>query len=249
LAEYLATSAGVAHDLALVFHPGFQKHLGWLRDGSLARLIAAGTRVVAASYEYDEAQIDRRVAACHGFSSAGDALVNPFFLELGDARSQIRWGNVLWQLGSPPGERGIDEAGLAKLEQLSAMVMHSIARQLAPTAAYGTEALFSATDGTRRSLIYVFDDYFLDFDTRRLLAFRKGSLDEIGSVSAADVRAYPGPATGDLDRALWAADIKARYLLDAYPEPLDDHAQQRLARSMYAELGARVDAIFKADDP
>jgi len=246
LASYLDRVAPAEHDLAIVFHPGFQKHRGWLRDSSLAALLAAGVPVVAAAYEQEEAEVDRWVIECHGYSARGEILLNPFFLDLSDVGSSLFWGRALWQFGDrvPAPDEAVDDARLARLEQLSHMVMHSITLGHRPAAPHGAEVALEASDGSSRSVIYLFDDYFLVPGSGVVLALRNGVLTQVASLPAEAVAHLPGSGASALERAVWAAEIKARYLMPFYSRAPDQATGHTLARSMYSDLTRKVDALL-----
>jgi len=249
LASFLGSADPRAFDVAFVFHPGLQKHQGWLRDSSLARLIGAGVPLIASSYEHDEYEMDRWVAECHGFSVAGEALLNPFFLEFSEGGALVRWGRALWQFGAkiPAPGAAVDSERLAALEQLARMVMHTIALGNRPSSSYGATVEARASDGASRKLIYLFDDYFVDPAAAAVLVLRTGQLEAIASLPAEDLSACPGPDASDLERAVWAAGIKARHLMHLYPSFAEEQARQMLARSMHASLESKVDGLFRTD--
>ncbi len=248
LAQFLTSSAARPYDLVFVFHPGLQKHRAWLSDASIETVVAAGAPVVLVSYEQDESEIDRWVAECHGFSTTGDVLLNPLFLDLTVGSSVTRWGRALWRLGpAAPGEiRRVDSEGLAALDDLAGMVMHALARSRVPLHAYGACVEFKASDGAGRGLYYVADEHFLDPADGRILAFRGGQLLEAARASMHDVLAYPGKQKSDLERALWAARIRSRYMAHLYPSATDEASRHALGRSMHASLENKVEELFRA---
>jgi hypothetical protein len=246
LAEYVR-SRQCNHELAFAFHPGFQKYHGWLLDGSLAAVIGSGAPCVASAYEADESEIDRMVVRCHGFSNAATVLRNPYALALNVPGSQAHWAHTLWRFGAktPAPGAAVDRAGLAQLDELARMVMHSIALDIKPLGPYGASLAFRASDGSTRSLVYIFDDYFLDPGTARLMRFRAGTFDDEGMLEPGFVDAYPRDGS-ELERAIWAASVKSRQLMRRYALLPDDAQRALLARSMHAELEHRVDLIFRA---
>jgi len=251
LAEFLLSSAARPYDLVFVFHPGLQKHRAWLSDASIETLAAANAPVVVASYEKDESEIDRWVAECHGFTTIGDVLLNPLFLDFSAGGSVARWGRALWRLGPViPGERRkVDTARLAKLDDLARMVMHAVAQARMPSHAYGAEVEFRTADGAGRRLYYVTDDYFLDPVDGDVVAFRDGQLLTTEHTSMQAVLAYPGMHNSDLERALWAAEIWSRYLAHLYPQADDEASRHALGRSMHASLESKVEELFRSAPP
>jgi hypothetical protein len=234
-----------------LFHPGLQKHRAWLSDASMETVVAAGAPVVVASYEQDESEIERWVAECHGFTTTGDVLLNPLFLDFSADGSVARWGRALWRLGAvAPGERRkVDTDRLAALDDLARMVMHAVAQARTPSHAYGAEVEFRAADGAGRRLYYVTDDYFLDPVDGHVLVFRDGQLLAAAHTAMQAVLAHPGKHKSDLERALWAAGIWSRYLEQLYPQAVDEVSRHALARSMHASLESKVEEIFRAGPP
>jgi hypothetical protein len=247
LACFLDRARPLAFDLAVMFHPGFPKHQGWLHDGSLARLLAAGVPLVAAAYEADEYEMDRWVIECHGFTVTGEPLFNPFFLDFGEPANPVRWGRALWQFGSAvpaPGHR-VDDERLHALDELGRMVMHSMQLQQVPLQSYGALVDGRAEDGSQLRLVYVFDCYFVDLRQGTVLAYRDGALQRVAEIAPAELSSYPGAQASELERAVWAAGIKARHLLPLYEQPVQEAASHTQARAMHADLQAKIEALFR----
>jgi hypothetical protein len=247
LADFLREADRAAFDLAVVFHPGLQVHREWLEDGSLAQLLSAGVPLLASSYETDEFEMDRWVLECYGFAVAGDALVNPFFLELGEPEAPARWGRALWRFaervpaaGTPP-----DRARLAALDLLTEMVMDSMLEEAAAAPAPGERVQLHASTGARRELIHVFDRHFADPETHRLWYLAPdGEMRAAGELPASDFEAWPGPGAREIERAVWAARIKAeRLLARRSPRAGGEQRVERAAR-MRASLRARALAML-----
>lgn len=248
LSGYFAATAAPDIDLAFLFHPGFQKHRGWLEDGSLARLQSLGVPVVSVSYEADEAELEGWVVGCHGFEQVDAPVLNPFYIDFSDAASRVHWGRAMWRFQGLPGREGqpVDQQRLDALDRLGDMVLHSIDLQQPAMASYGQRVALRAETGATLPLIYVFDEFLVDPTDGGLFALRAGALEKIGVLPNADVAAYPGMAATDLARAVWAADIKRRHLLDRYPRRIDADALHRRARVMHADLEGKVEQIFRA---
>lgn len=217
LSEFLCTHDAGAFDLAAVFHPGMQKNRGWLTDASLARIISTGTPLVASSYEPEEAQVDGWVIESHGYAIAGEPLLNPFYLDLSHGHTQVHWGRALWKFARQVPAPGLapDSRKLDALDLLSRMVMHSMIEIGRASFAPGARIELRSSAGTRLALIHIFDRCCVDPATRRLLRLAEtGELEETGMLNAEDMASYPA-AGRDLERALWAARIKAdRFLPD-----------------------------------
>lgn len=247
LASYLADFPADKHDLVFLFHPGFQKHQAWLRDASLAALVAAGAPPVVAAYEQDESEVDRWVVECHGYSTRNKLLLNPFYLDFSDAGSSVRWARALWQFGDriPEPDAQVDHARLARLDQLTRMVMHSITLGNTPLAPYGAKVTLNASDGASRSLIYLFDEYFLDPAKAGVHALRAGRLEHVATLPTTALADYPQEDATELARAVWSAAIKAQYLMQRYALPADEAAGHALARAMHADLTQKVDTLLK----
>ena len=246
LADFLAESGGERFDLAVLFQPGFQKHRGWLKEGGIANLLTAGTLLMGASYASDEYEMERFVLECHGFGASPTSMPNPFFLELGDAQSSIRWGSELWQIETPPphGFRP-DDARLLALENLNRMVLHSMSVVGAPSPLCGAMTELSATDGRRRALLHVFDLRFVDPDDGVLYRLDGDALQHCGVLPDAELARYPRDAASHLERALWAADIKSRFLLEGYPASAVAVDGMDRARGMFDTLRARAARLFR----
>lgn len=247
LAEFLGGHDAGAFDLAVVFQPGMQKNRGWLADASLARAIAAGAPLIASSYDTDEAEVDRWVLECYGYGVSGEVLLNPFFLELGDGGAQVRWGRALWQFAGrvPPPGYTVDGNGLAALDTLTRMVMHSMAVVDAPSFTPGAPVRLQGSGGRRADLIHIFDRRFVDPATRRMLMLTgEGELRGCGELAAADLAAYPGPAAREIERAMWAARVKAERLLSQYPAGTTAESADATASRMLAEMRERARRLF-----
>jgi hypothetical protein len=93
------------------------------------------------------------------------------------------------------------------------------------------------------SLIHLFDQRFVDPDNSKLLQLTAdGQLESIGRLPALDLNQYP--CGGDeLERAIWAAGIKARFLLDTYPA--GEVAGAAVAEEMFRAMQTRVDGLFR----
>jgi hypothetical protein len=248
LAGFLDPARALAFDLAFMFHPGFPKHQGWLRDGSLGRLLAAGVPLVVASYETDEYEMDRWVAECHGFAVAGEPLLNPLFLDFGEPANPVRWARALWQFAPTvpaPGHR-VDDERLRALDELGHMVMHSMQSNQVPLQAYGAQVEGQTGDRSQLRLIYVFDCFFVEPQQGAVLAYRDGALQRVAEISPAELASYPGAGATALERAVWAAGIKARHLLPLYAEPVQAAASHAQARAMHADLQDKIEALFRA---
>ncbi len=246
LAEFLSRHEMQGFDLAVVFQPGLQKHRGWLADGGFARLIAAGVPLIASSYETDEYEMDRWVLESYGYRVSAEPVLNPFFLELSDDRTSVRWGRALWQIeAAPPNGFIINTERLAALDTLTRMVMHSMTEVGTPSPGYGAQVELQASDGARKTLIHVFDNRFLDAASGQVLQLAAdGELREAGSIPAAAMTRYPGVAARDIERAMWAADIKSRYLLESYPKRAAADAAST-AKGMLAAMREKAASLFR----
>lgn len=247
LAEFLAKHDGARFDLAVLFQPGFQKHRGWLQDSGIARLLAAGALLMGTSYSTDEYQMERWVLECHGYRVSAESVFNPFFLELGDANSSIQWGRALWQIESTPArDFSLHEDGLAALDLLTRMVLHSITVIGQPSPECGAMVELSDGKGRRRSLLHIFDRRFVDPADGSLLQLADdGGLKAIGALPATEIAQYPRAAQRDIERAMWAAGVKSRFLLAGYPAVANDNDGVKTARGMFNDLRARAARLFR----
>ncbi len=247
LAEYLDAHPQAAFDIAVLFQPGFQKYREWLRGADFAHLLAAGSLLIGSSNAQDEYQMERWVLECHGYRASEQAHDNPFYLELGDAQSSIRWGSALWQIETAPAPGFIvNRTGLAALDTLTRMVMHSMRVVGEPAPACGAAMELTAGPGQRKTLIHLFDRRFVDSKDGLLLHLAAdGSLQPLGKLPAVELAAYPGGSARDIERAIWAADIKARYLLDGYAAAKNAPIETALARSMFDQMRERAAKLFR----
>ncbi len=234
-------------DLAVVFHPGLQKHRGWLAQGGFARLLEARIPLVASSYESDEFEMDRWVLECYGYRASAEPMLNPFFLELGNERTQVRWGRALWEFESaPPPAFEVDREKLDALDSLTRMVMHSMLESGEPAPAYGALVHLESVAGTRRELIHIFDHRFVNAaDGRALRLMPDGRLVDVGAIPADACARYPGPAARDIERAIWAAAIKQSFLLGSYPPQSSSADFPAAARSMLDAMREKAAGLFR----
>ena len=72
-----------------------------------------------------------------------------------------------------------------------------------------------------------------------------GALDSIGQLPVAELAAYPGGTALEIERAMWAAGIKARYLLDGYPATKEISDDVMLARAMFDQMRERAARLFR----
>jgi hypothetical protein len=248
LGDFLRQENVAGYDIAVVFHPGMQKNHAWLEDGSLARIVASGVPLLASAYEEVECEMDQWVIESYGFAARGEALLNPFFLDLSDARTTIQWARTLWLFGPqvPAPGQVPDRDRLEALDLLTRMVMHSMLEGPAPAFEPGARIELQSSTGVRRSLIHVFDRYCVDPDTRKLVQLTPaGELREYGVLSPEEVSTYPASSTRDIDRALWAARIKAeRILAPDTHHRLNDLAAAEAA-GMFSGLRERARSLFR----
>lgn len=243
LGHFLRARADAPFDLAFAFHPGLQKHRGWLGSDAFPRLIAR-TPLVCVAYGQDEYEMERWVVEAYGFGADSAALVNPFYLDVSDARTSIRWAHVLWSIDTAPApDHSRDERRLEALDTLNRMVMHSMVRSQVNAPAFGTEVALVASDGTRRPLVHVADNRFMDAISGQLLKLHEGSLEVVGSIDA-DAASYPGAAASELERALWAAQLKSVYLLGTYDDT-EVEAPPHVAGRMLVDLRTRLARLFR----
>lgn len=247
LAEFLDSNPAKSFDLAAVFQPGLQKHQDWLAAGGFARLISAGVPVIGSSYEADEYEMDRWVLECYGYRASGEPVLNPFFLELSDDKTAVRWGRALWRIESaPPPGGGVDRERLAALDTLTRMVMHSITEVRTPSPAYGAQVELQAAGGARRPLVHVFDRRFVDMATGQVLVLAAdGALRDAGRIPAEALARYPGAAARDIERAVWAAQMKERCLLGTYPPRAEQPDTVSTASAMLAAMREKAASLFR----
>jgi hypothetical protein len=202
----------VRPDLAVIFQPGFEENASLLEKG-LRTLLGSGTRVMASSYTEEEYERDRLMVQAFGFE-VSHSQDNPFSLD--PSETGLRWADRLWHFQQvlPADGHEPDRALIESVRCLSHMVAHSRLQGIwTQPAAPGSLFEIPDTQGGRRQMIHIFDNYYLDRTARVLYGLDNGRLrpTEI-QVSAEDVRSYPGNAV-PIDLALWAAGIKSRYLL------------------------------------
>ena len=183
---------------------------------------------------------------CHGFAADQSCRPNPFYLELGDLQSSIRWGGELWQITAPP-PHGFqrDDARLLALDNLNRMVLHSMTAVGTPSPLCGAMTELSAAEGRCRVLLHVFDHRFVDPDDGVIYQLMDTELRQCGVLPMAELARYPREATGHLARAIWAADIKLRFLLGGYAVRATDADGLDKARGMFETLRARAARLFR----
>lgn len=247
LGEFLARHEPSQFDLAVVFHPGLQKHQGWLSEAGFARLLAAGVPLIASSYEIDEYEMDRWVLECYGYRASSEPLLNPFFLELGNAQTRVRWGRALWQFEAAPAEGyAVDRERLAALDNLTRMVMHSMTEVGAPAPGYGMQVELRTGTGTHVPAIHVADNRYVECVSGAVLRLgADGELKQTGRIPADALECYPGAAARDIERAVWAAEIKFRHLLASYPRQAAPDAALATARGLFAAMRAKAAGLFR----
>ena len=247
LADFLLLHPVPTFDVAVMFQPGFQKYRDWLAAPGLVTLLKAGTVVVGSSYSSDEYEMERWVLECHGYRVSEICADNPFSLELGDRHSAIRWGGVLWQVSAAPAEeRQPDEQGLQALALLNRMVAHSMTVAGEPSPPLGTAVDFSAEKGKQISLIHIFDRRFVDPVSAAWYRLGDdGVLQKRGRLPVAEIAAYPGQSSRDIERAVWAAGIKARHLLTDYPAVPANADAVLQPGGMFTALRARAAQLFR----
>jgi hypothetical protein len=247
LGDFLGESRSPGFDLAVIFHPGLGKHRGWLEDASLARLLAGGVQLVASAYEEDEFEMDRWVVESYGYAVDGDPVINPFFLDLDHAQTRVRWGRALWGFAPRVPAAGFapDAGRLAALDTLTRMVMHSMTHVGTPGPDPGARIELTAQTGARMELIHIFDNRFVNPATLSLLhLIPESGLEACGKLSGGELADYPGPGGRALERAIWAARIKASHLLPSYPQPANPVVPADKARDMLATLRSRAARLF-----
>jgi hypothetical protein len=247
LVDFLSIQADVKFDVAVMFQPGFQKYRGWLDASGLARLLEAGTLLLGGSYSTDEYEMERWVLECHGYRASEVCQDNPFYLELGDRQSVIRWGGVLWQVtAAPTGPWPPDAARLQSLELLNRMVLHSMTAAGGASPPLGTMVELSAAKGRQISLIHIFDRRFVDPATAVWYRLDDdGLLHKGGQLPPDEIAAYPRQSPRDIERALWAAAVKAQYLMADYPEPAASADTAAHAGGMFNALRVRAAQLFR----
>jgi hypothetical protein len=247
LAEFLARDAPRQFDLAVVFHPGLQKHRSWLDEAGFGCLLGAGVPIVASSYETDEYEMDRWVLECYGYRASAEPIVNPFFLELGGERVSVRWGRALWQIEAAPSPAHVvNEEGLSALDNLTRMVMHSIAAAEPPSPGYGRAAALHTDTGAGVEVIHIFDNRYAERASGRILQLTPaGEMNVLGTLPPESLARYPGALARDIDRAIWAAEVKSSYLLGSYPPRVADTPPEATAQGMLAAMRRKAAGFFR----
>lgn len=246
LAAFLAEGAHAPIDLTVVFHPGLQKHRGWLGRDGFPMLLERGIPVVCAAYEVDEYEMERWVVEAYGYRASTTPMLNPLYLDLSDEKTAILWGRAMWALeAAPHPDATPDEARLAMLDTLNRMVLHSMALNVASPACGALVELRRDNAGAR-TLVHVFDNRYLEPGSGELLLLDQGRLVPLARSLPEAWAAWPGNDARDIDRAIWAAAIKARHLLDTYPAAPGAESSG-LAAGMLASLRRRAAGLFGRD--
>lgn len=240
LDAWLKSYPSACPDVAVIFHPGFQKNRSWLEDGSLAALLERGVHVMVASFEHDEYEMDSWVAESYGLAASPDVAMNPFFLDIGTPQSPARWARALWSLRrgetlAPPATA----MRMAALDELTAMSMHSHLHTSMAVPPPGFLTQLTRPDGVGLSYIHVFDGFFADPTGGELWRLTDdGRLTGAGRLPPSELASYPRNAVRNIDRAVWAAGVKRRYLLRdvpvtaAAPAAAADLKREMIARAM-----------------
>jgi len=247
LSDFLGRNRSPEFDIAVIFHPGLGKHRTWLEDGSFACLIAGGVQLVASAYEEDEFEMDRWVVESYGYAVQENPVINPFFLDFDYEQTRVRWGRALWGFAPSVPEAGFvpDAERLAALDILTRMVMHSMTHVDAPGPDPGMHLELKAQTGACMTFLHIFDNRFVDPATLDLLRLTpEGRLEKCGKLSGGELANYPGAGGRALERAIWAARIKAAYLLPSYPLPKNPVEPHDKAVEMYAALRSRAAKLF-----
>jgi hypothetical protein len=196
-------------DLAMMFQPGLETNDSWFAGPGLSSLVTSGIPVGATSYGRDEYVIDRTVLVARGYSAAGDAVENPFYMEMGHAN--IRWGHTLWRLGPDvPGPGFVPDKhrleGVGRLSQMLARLF--AAGFVSEPLAFGTDVDVLLPGHGRARLIFLLGDLYADPQTGALLRRRGGDWHALEARLPTELlRTRPAPAPDSLDCALWAAEL------------------------------------------
>jgi len=244
LADFLLARGDEPIDLAFAFHPGLQKHRGWLGSDGFPKLLDRGTPVVCAAYEFDEYEMERWVTEAYGYEVDTTPVLNPYFLDVSGENTSIKWGRVLWRICKPPA-RGfqVDEFRLRALETLNDMVMHSMASSGSASPPYGSRVQLKGAGARPLDLIHVFDNRFVDPATGEVLLLEAHVLKTAKQLPRAALADYPGDNAREIERAIWAASLKARFLLDTYPPTRASHST--MAAGMFSKLRRRAASLFR----
>ena len=199
-------------DLAVIFQPGFEENTSLL-EGGLGPVLRSGTKVIGSSYTEEEFERDRLMAQAFGFE-VSESQDNPFSLDPSD--TGLHWADRLWHFKQvlPPTGHKPDQGLIEAVRCLSRMVAHSRLQGLwVQPAPPGSLFEIPDTQGGRREMIHIFDNYYLDRAAGVIYGLDAGRLRPTETqVSGEDVSSYPGNVL-PIDLALWAAGIKSRYLL------------------------------------
>jgi hypothetical protein len=94
-------------------------------------------------------------------------------------------------------------------------------------------------------MLHVFDHRFVDPDDGAIYLLIDTDLRRCGVLPQAELARYPRDAGGHLARAIWAADIKSRFLLDGYAAPAAAGDGMDKARGMFDTLRERAARLFR----
>ena len=114
-----------------------------------------------------------------------------------------------------------------------------------PSPLCGAMTELNAADGRRRVLLHVFDHRFVDPEDGVIYQLIDTELRQRGVLPMAELARYPHDASGHIARAIWAADIKSRFLLDGYAVRATDSDGLDKARGMFDTLRARAARLFR----
>ena len=153
----------------------------------------------------------------------------------------------MWQIESaPPHGFQVDEKRLAALDLLNRMVLHSMTVVGKPGPEPGAAIELNNSRNQCRTLWHIFDRYFVDPQDGRLsLLTDDGELIAIDQLPAETLQQYPKADASDIERAIWAAQVKARHLLERYPRPAGNAEGDKTVRGMFDALRTRAAKLLR----
>lgn len=200
-------------DLAVIYQPGLDSDTALLVPPGPAPLLEAGIPVLGSSYSKDEFLMEREILHAFGYE-CDEPVDNPLALDLG--REEARWGAVLWALkAARPPRSEPDREAVAAVQRLSRMLAHSkLQGMLIPLERLGDSFGIPRREGGERQMIYLFDAFYVARDSGDVFMVEGNALrpTEV-HIPAVDMQAYPEAVDTGLDRALWAARLKEKYLI------------------------------------
>ncbi len=220
LKQYFDSASINNHDLACVFHPGFEiHHRDWLNDRGLGDLIAAKIPAMGTSYTVSEFQRDDYVLRTYGYGIEPNYAINPFHMNFADALQgnvDIKWAQVLWKFSAalPDIDHNIDNARLVDVAALSQIILQSTLSGLnTATDRCAQRVIRAESENARDYFIHIFNDFVVRENSLVVYVDVGGTLKVVRDVSLSQTELAERPCedVAEIERAIWGAKIMSRW--------------------------------------